>query len=170
MMTFPNLLSFLRIPLAFLFLQQNVYLRAAALFAAMATDFFDGYLARRYNMCSRVGTTLDPMTDKFFVIFALTILFFEGQINAIEVTSMLCRDFAVILFGLYLIISRTWDNYQFRAIWCGKITTALQLLVLLALTFQIPIPSETYSVFIVLGIFALGELYLFNQTIRSTLK
>lgn len=163
MITFPNFLSFLRLPLALFFLQPNHYLRGFALFAAMATDFLDGYLARRYNMCSRVGTTLDPMTDKFFVIFALSTLYIEGHITLLQAASMLCRDLAVILFGLYLIVSHTWDNYQFRAIWCGKITTTLQLLVLLALTFQAPFPEETYGIFIVLGLLALGELSLFNK-------
>lgn len=163
MMTLPNILSLLRIPLAFLFLQESVAVRAFALLAAMATDFFDGFLARRYNMCSRVGTTLDPMTDKFFVIFVLAIFHAEGQISFIQAGCMLCRDVAVILFGLYLIVSRTWDNYQFRAIWCGKITTALQLLVLLSLTFHVPLPTSTYFIFIFLGICALGELALFNK-------
>lgn len=168
MMTLPNFLSLLRLPLAFLFLNQNLSFRALALVGAMLTDFFDGYLARRYNMSSRVGTTLDPMTDKFFVIFVLVILFQEGQITLVNALSMLCRDVAVIIFGLYLIISRTWDNYQFRAIWCGKITTALQLFVLLALTFQIYLPENIYFLFIVLGVAALGELYLFTQKLKTS--
>lgn len=164
MMTLPNFLSLLRLPLAFLFLSQNLSLRAFALMGAMLTDFFDGYLARKYNMSSRVGTTLDPMTDKFFVIFVLIVLFSEDQITLMNVLSMLCRDVAVFLFGLYLILSRTWDNYRFKAIWCGKITTTLQLFVLLALTFHVVLPESIYSLFILLGIAALGELYLYNNT------
>ena len=163
MLTLPNFLSFLRLPLAFLFLKQELFLRAIALIGAMLTDFLDGFLARRYNMYSRVGTTLDPMADKFFVLFALMVLFQEGQITLFQAFCMLCRDLAVFLFGLYLIVSRTWDNYAFRAIWCGKITTTLQLFVLLALTFHWSLPEGTYTLFIILGIAALGDLYLFNR-------
>lgn len=159
-MTFPNLLSFLRIPLALVFLQGDVSLRVAAILGAMLTDFLDGFLARRYQMCSRVGTTLDPMSDKFFVLLAITILFQEGQLTWIAAISMLCRDFAVTLFGLYLILTRQWDNYRFRAIWCGKITTTLQLGVMLALTLHFPVPNGVYAIFILLGILALGELYI----------
>lgn len=164
MITLPNFLSFLRIPLAFLFLEQELFFRVLALVGATITDFLDGFLARRYNMSSRVGTTLDPMTDKFFVIFALTVLFQEGQITLVNALSMLCRDLAVFIFGLYLILSRTWDNYQFRAIWCGKVATTLQLLVLLALTLNWPLPEGVYALFIFLGIAALGELYLSKQS------
>lgn len=163
MMTFPNFLSFLRIPLAFAFLQTNVTFRLLAILAAMITDFLDGFLARRYNMCSRVGTTLDPMSDKFFVFFAIAILFHEGELTLFSSLSMLCRDFAVIIFGLYLILTRQWDNYRFRAIWCGKIATALQLSVILALTLHYPVNEKVYSFFVLLGILALGELYLADR-------
>lgn len=162
MLTFPNFLSFLRIPLAFLFLLPDLYARSFALLGAMTTDFLDGYLARKYNMCSRVGTTFDPMTDKFFVIFALSILYSEMKISLLDISLMLSRDAAVVIFGFYLILSRTWDNYRFRAIWCGKISTTLQLIVLFALTYDIPLPETTYVLFAILGIFALGELYFFS--------
>lgn len=156
--TLPNFLSLIRIPLAFAFLHPSTTWRLFALLAAACSDFFDGYLARRYKMCSRIGTTLDPITDKFFVLFVLSIFYSEGLITLFEATSMLCRDLAVIVFGFYLILSRHWNNYAFRAIWCGKITTTLQLLVLFALTYHIPLPEFTYTLFIVLGLLALGEL------------
>ena len=160
MTTLPNFLSLLRIPLAFAFLQNNLILRALAILAAMATDFFDGFLARRYKSQSRIGTTLDPLTDKFFVLFALASFLYEGNISPIQVICMLSRDIALFLFGSYLLFSCKWKHYEFQAIWCGKITTTLQLFVLLGLTFHLPIPFFLYLAFIVLGIFSLGELYL----------
>lgn len=161
MMTLPNFLSFLRIPLAFLFLEQDVYVRAFALLAAMATDFFDGFLARRYRSSSQVGATLDPITDKFFVTFVLAIFLFEGKLNLPEAAAMLSRDIAVFLFGFYLIFTRSWDTYKFHSIWCGKITTTLQLFVLFALTFNQTLPAPTFSIFILLGVLSFAELYLF---------
>lgn len=167
MITFPNFLSFLRIPLALAFLQPHVEWRILAILGSMLTDFMDGFLARRYNMCSRVGTTLDPMSDKFFVFAAIAVLISEGQLTWIAAMSMICRDFAVILFGLYLILTRQWDNYRFRAIWCGKIATTLQLGVLLSLTMHYPVPNGIYTCFVVLGLLALGELYLKPSTYKS---
>lgn len=161
MMTLPNLLSFLRIPLAFLFLEQDTYIRAFALLAAMATDFFDGFLARRYNLSSSLGATLDPITDKFFVTFVLAIFLIEGKLSFAGAASMLARDVAVFLFGVYLLVTRSWDSYKFHSIWCGKITTTLQLLSLFALTFNQPLPTPTFAIFTLLGVFSFLELYLF---------
>ena len=161
MMTLPNFLSFLRIPLAFLFLEQDTSVRAFALLAAMASDFFDGFLARRYQSSSSVGATLDPITDKFFVTFVLAIFLIEGKLNLVGVVAMLSRDIAVLLFGVYLLLTRQLGSYQFHSIWCGKISTTLQLLVLFALTFNQTLPNLTYPIFILLGILSFFELYLF---------
>lgn len=161
MMTIPNFLSFLRIPLAFLFLVQDPYVRAFALLGAMATDFFDGFLARRFRSSSQVGATLDPITDKFFVIFVLAVFLIEGKLNFAGATAMLSRDIAVFLFGFYLLATRSWDTYKFHSIWCGKITTTLQLLALFALTFNQTLPSATFPIFILLGVLSFAELYLF---------
>lgn len=158
--TLPNFISFLRLPLAFVFLNESPTLRAAALILAMLTDCLDGFLARRYQISSRFGTFLDPFSDKFFVIFILSIFIKENRIEVWQAVTMLCRDFAVILFGFYLTWRKTLSKYQFRSIWCGKITTTLQFCILLGLIFNVHFPSLVFVSFIVLGIAALGELYL----------
>lgn len=160
----PNLLSLLRVPLALVFLQENVLLRCLALFLALLTDIFDGYLARRYGLISRLGTILDPLTDKFFVFFVLAVFIAEQKLTVWDATAMLCRDFAVILFGCYLLITSTFEKYQFRAIWCGKITTFFQLLVLFCLASGFIVPSLFYIFFVILGFFALIELYFTRRS------
>jgi len=161
----PNLLSFLRLPMAILFLVPNIPFRLLIVSTAAATDFLDGYIARRYNLTTRFGTVLDPITDKTFVLVALTLFYMENRISMLEIGAMLCRDFAVCLFGSYLILSGQFTRYQFRSIWCGKITTTLQFLVLFILTLQTAIPFPFYGLFILLGVAALGELYMTNKTI-----
>ena len=59
-LTIPNLISLLRIPLAILFLKGGVLVRAVAIILAMLSDGLDGYYARRYSQCSKIGTLLDP--------------------------------------------------------------------------------------------------------------
>lgn len=164
MLTIPNLLSFLRFPLAFLFLYDNPFTRAITICLAAATDFLDGYIARNYQTSSRIGTVLDPIADKFFVMTALFALFNSGQITTWEISMVLCRDFSVILFGIYLVLSKNFGKYHFRSIWSGKLSTTCQLVLLILLTFQIPIPLEVYSIFVILGISALVELYLSDHT------
>lgn len=156
----PNLITLLRLPLALLFLQDNSLYRAIALLLAMASDALDGFIARRYGGTSRIGTLLDPVMDKLFVLFVLSVVFTEGRLTLSEAATMLCRDFAVILFGCYLAIKGRLSTYRFRAIWCGKITTMCQFSVLLGLTLDFKFPSYVYTSFIILGFFALCELYL----------
>lgn len=158
MLSLSNSLSFLRAPLAFLFLIENTTLRIVAIILAMFTDSIDGYLARRRQSVTRFGAILDPAMDKFFVLFALFIFYCEGRIQLWEGCAMISRDFSLCLFGLYLSLSGYWEKYQFTAIRWGKVTTALQFLVLIALTFGITFPSYFYGVFILFGVLAFIEL------------
>lgn len=167
MLTIPNFISLLRLPLALMFLQEHVVYRVAALCLAMASDILDGYLARKYKTTSRLGTLLDPLTDKLFVMIALGVLFTENRIQIWEAATMLCRDFAVIIFGFYLAWRGALKTYKFQAIICGKITTFIQFSVLLALTLQIPFSPIVYSTFILLGILALGELYFSHKKLKA---
>jgi phosphatidylglycerophosphate synthase len=48
------------------------YLLALILFfLAGITDYFDGYLARKYNAVSQLGEILDPIADKILILFVL---------------------------------------------------------------------------------------------------
>jgi CDP-diacylglycerol---glycerol-3-phosphate 3-phosphatidyltransferase len=158
-----NFLSLMRGPLALLFIIDNVFYRSIIILLAMITDSLDGYLARRYRMTSQVGAFLDPLMDKLFVFIVLGIFIQEGRLQVWQALSLISRDFAVILFGFYLALKGVWSNFRFRSIWSGKITTALQFFMLLALTFHFPISPYFFSCFILLAISALLELYLTEQ-------
>lgn len=163
--TLSNFLSFVRGPIALLFIFDNVFYRSFAILVALATDCLDGYLARRYRMTSQIGAFLDPLMDKFFVSFAVSMLLFEGNLKLWEALALISRDFAVLLFGLYIALRGTWANFQFRSIWSGKITTTMQFFVLLGLTFHLAMPLYIFWCFIALGILALFELYFIEQQI-----
>lgn len=164
MLNISNSLSLLRAPLAFLFLLENSSLRLIAILLAMLTDSIDGYLARRYKSASRFGAVLDPAMDKFFVVFALGVFLFEGKLQVWEACAMLSRDFALCLFGLYLAVSGYWQSYEFKAIRWGKITTALQFIVLIGLTFHFTFPWYLYATFILFGVLAFIELLQFKKS------
>jgi len=40
-------------------------------FIASITDYFDGYMARKYNHVSEIGEILDPIADKILIVFLL---------------------------------------------------------------------------------------------------
>lgn len=156
--TLPNIISFSRIPLALLFLQENPTWRLFALILAMLSDGLDGYLARSQSLSSKFGALLDPFADKFFVIFAAVILINEDKLFLWQAIALACRDISVLLFGLYLIANNRLINYQFRSIWCGKITTLMQFFVLISLTLNVRVPSPLYIMFVLLGLLSLVEL------------
>ena len=97
MTTFINLLTFSRIFLAaiifLLLMSPDGYLLAFILFfLAGITDYFDGYLARKYNAVSQLGDILDPIADKILILFVLFGLainlssYLIGFIGAIVIT------------------------------------------------------------------------------------
>lgn len=163
MITLSNSLSFIRAPLAFLFLLENPTCRLLAIVLAMLTDSIDGYLARRSHSTSRFGAILDPAMDKFFVFFALSIFYYEGRIGPLKVCAMLSRDFFVLLYGLFMVVCRRWRSIEFRAIRWGKATTALQFLILIGLVFRVDWHWSFFAVFILMGILAFIELLQLNN-------
>ena len=76
MAIFINLLTISRMALgAFIFIlltRTEMYWIAFILFfIASITDYFDGYLARKYNHVSQIGEILDPIADKILIVFLL---------------------------------------------------------------------------------------------------
>ena len=97
MTTFINILTFSRILLAalifLLLMSPDRYLLSLILFfVAGITDYFDGYLARKYNAISQLGEILDPIADKILILFVLFGLainlssYLVGFIGAIIIT------------------------------------------------------------------------------------
>ncbi len=159
MITASNSLSFIRAPLAFLFLQDNSTLRIVAILLAMFTDSIDGYIARRNQSDSRFGAILDPAMDKFFVYFALAALFLEGKLAPWEVAAMLSRDAFLCLYGFIMLTTGRWKTIVFRAIRWGKITTALQFIVLIGIVLGASFPWVVFASFAVMGWLAFLELF-----------
>ena len=68
-----NLLTFARIIVAviifgMLALKDYYILALILFFIAGLTDYFDGFLARKYNSASQIGEILDPLADKILII------------------------------------------------------------------------------------------------------
>ena len=81
-MNLPNKLTMLRLILIPFFITAfylgfftGHYIIALGIFAiASITDFFDGYIARKYNMVTDLGKFLDPIADKVLVLSGLIVL------------------------------------------------------------------------------------------------
>ena len=98
----PNVLSLLRcaaIPVLMWLFCQDPYMHNTVfgLFAVTClTDFFDGYLARKWNATSAFGAFLDPVADKLMVAAALVLLAGRfGRVVAVPAAIILVREVAV---------------------------------------------------------------------------
>jgi CDP-diacylglycerol--glycerol-3-phosphate 3-phosphatidyltransferase len=135
-MNWANRLTVLRIILIVPFVYFMLYgyfLVALIIFAvASITDFFDGYIARKYNMITDLGKFLDPLADKILVISALICLL--PLIPAWTVVVIVAREFIVTGFRLAVVEK---DNKAVIAadIW-GKIKTAFTMLAVCAVLFM----------------------------------
>ncbi|WP_050465457.1 CDP-diacylglycerol--glycerol-3-phosphate 3-phosphatidyltransferase [Herbaspirillum autotrophicum] len=62
---------------------------------AAATDWFDGFLARRWNQTSAFGAFLDPVADKLMVTGALLVLVHLGRVHPIIAFIIIGREIAI---------------------------------------------------------------------------
>jgi CDP-diacylglycerol--glycerol-3-phosphate 3-phosphatidyltransferase len=111
-LTVPNQLTILRIILTpiflYFFLQNTVEYKLIGtiifLFAA-ATDWYDGYVARKFNVITRWGQFMDPLADKILISAALCVFAYLGYIYWWMVIVIVVRDFFITflrLFALHL--------------------------------------------------------------------
>ena len=128
----PNLLSIFRmiafLPVIILF-SSEYYLSSFFVFTAAAwSDFLDGFLARRYNITSNLGSLLDLLADKVLVSSILIFLvFYTGNIFLlILATIIILREISISSLRLFLVSNRveisniTPDKF-------GKLKTFLQM-------------------------------------------
>jgi len=91
------------------------------------TDYFDGYLARKFNAVSVLGEILDPISDKItiiFLLFALTI-----ELNSIFIAfvgaTMIARD--IWVNGMRELNARLSHSDRTKVTFLAKIKTAIQM-------------------------------------------
>jgi cardiolipin synthase len=102
----PILLTWLRvalIPLVVLLILPSTWIRQAdgnlaatiVFIVAAITDWFDGFLARRWNQTSAFGAFLDPVADKLMVAGALLVLVQLDRVNATIAFVIIGREIAI---------------------------------------------------------------------------
>lgn len=107
---------------------------AAIIFAlASATDYLDGYLARKWKVVSNFGKFADPMADKILVMTAFIMLVELGFAPAWVVSIIICRELAVT--GLRLLLVENGGTVLAAAM-PGKIKTFSQMFAVIFLLFH----------------------------------
>lgn len=124
---------------------------AAIVFAlAAATDGLDGFVARRLDLVSGLGKTLDPIADKLLVGTALIPLAIDGRIPWWAVGIILGREVAVL--ALRIGLART--GRALPASPLAKAKTALEMAAVLLATLRPP--GDDWALAVVGGAVALA--------------
>lgn len=132
-MTLPNQLTILRIILTpiflYLFLSKDPFLIQISLiifFVAALTDWYDGWLARKFNYITDWGKFWDPLADKILTSTAFLGFVFVGFLELWMVGLIIFRDLIVTLLRVYA------ENrgYNFVTSYYAKWKTVLQMVFL----------------------------------------
>ncbi|HEY8609397.1 MAG TPA: CDP-diacylglycerol--glycerol-3-phosphate 3-phosphatidyltransferase [Noviherbaspirillum sp.] len=91
----PLVVGVFYLPDAWMSLPAKAIASTAIFVVAAVTDWFDGFLARRWNETSAFGAFLDPVADKLMVAGALLVLVEFTQINAVIAFIIIGREIAI---------------------------------------------------------------------------
>ena len=151
-MNIPNLLSLFRLALvpvfAIVFFQPWPHARyvAVGIYAlAFLTDIADGYIARRFNMVTRLGCILDPLADKLMTFTVIVCITVAGIIPVWAVVIFFIKEAAMGL-GAVSMLGKIDDVIPSN--WLGKSSTFVFFVVCAALVLFPSIPETWATVMI----------------------
>ncbi len=133
-LTIPNLLSIIRLLVVPLFISLLIYqdngLALVVFLGASLTDAADGYIAKRWNQRSYLGSILDPIADKAILDGAFITLSLKGMIPPWLSVVVVSRD-AIIIGGVIVKAVFFDGRPDIKPSTLGKLTTFLQFVTIL---------------------------------------
>ncbi len=125
----PNAITLSRIalvPALILALKSRHFGTALAIFlTAGVSDALDGFLAKRFNMTSRLGAILDPAADKILLVSAYVMLTILQYIPFWLMLGVAFRDLLIV--GGYLVYASLYGPVTMRPSYLSKVNTLMQI-------------------------------------------
>jgi cardiolipin synthase len=149
----PNIITIFRIgivPAVVVSLLYEQFLLALILFTvAGISDGLDGYIAKRFNFISRLGSILDPLADKLLLMCTYVTLGWKGLLPLWLVLLVIGRDFVIMLGGLAY--HRVIGAYEMKPSWISKGNTFFQIVLGVSIVLAasgITLPEWSFNVLI----------------------
>jgi cardiolipin synthase len=164
-MNIANFLSFFRLisPVFIILCHQKgfVLLTLSICFVAVISDFLDGYLARKFDLCTSFGALIDPVADKVFEMSMLSYCFYLDKISGFYLAIFLLRNSAQLST---IPILMWWRKIEFRVMphfiaKCGSAVPSILILLIFVLENQ-RFMGGSSLVFVLTSISALVEIYM----------
>ncbi|MBU1986686.1 MAG: CDP-alcohol phosphatidyltransferase family protein [Proteobacteria bacterium] len=164
----PNILSTLRLGLACLFPFCPEELWVWLILGSGASDFLDGWCARRWKVSSWQGGLLDAVADKMFMFAALTTVAMTGKFPIWWILAVIARDLTVGIAAAYAATIQSWASFrEMGARWSGKLATAGQFLLLLTVVLFPGMAPVALFISVSCSVFAAGDYgLLFYQALH----
>lgn len=143
----PNILCYVRFLLIPVFVilyikaeDPKEYLLAASIvFVSGLTDFFDGFIARRFNMITELGKLIDPMADKLTQAALLFVLLVKFRWMFLLLILFVMMQIFMLIAGIVMFRKGRKLN---GAKWFGKVSTTVFYAVMLVL---VAVPKLQFS-------------------------
>jgi len=161
MWNLPNILTLLRIALIPIFIAifylpwEWRYVASASIFGvAAATDWLDGYLARKLNQFTPFGAFLDPVADKLIVAAALVLLLQAHATVIFALPALVIISREIVISALREWMAELGKRTSVAVSYIGKVKTALQMI---AITVLLAVDPVAHPVWDQVGV---GLLYI----------
>ena len=176
MIYIPNLLTLARIglvPWLVVLLQKQQFTLSLIVFIiAGLTDALDGFIAKRFNAQTYLGSLLDPLADKGLLVSSYIMLSVMELVPFWLMVTVVFRD--VIIVGGYLLMVLFFGSVKMQPLKISKLNTCAQIsyivLVLAALSAQydLGIVQAVFSYMVLLTTVISGLVYVYIWSIRAT--
>lgn len=169
----PNMLTAIRIGLvplmiySYLYVPRNGGTIAFSIFIFSAiTDIMDGYIARKYNMITKIGTVLDPLADKLMLISVLSIFSLNNKISFWILVIMALKELFMILGAYFLFYNK---EVVIPANVYGKVSTAMFYISGFAIMLDLSIGTLFMNIFVILNLISLFIYFYRFVSIKGTI-
>mgnify|MGYP001128621313 CR=1 FL=1 len=134
-----------------------LYLALIVFAIAVISDALDGYLARKLNQISRIGSFLDPIADKTLLLSAtITLTYIDcGKLIPIFYTTLILSRELIQISGA-IAIGAILGDIKVKHHWTGKLSTFMQVILIYS---AFIISSES----IMLYLSIIGGLFTFSS-------
>ena len=175
MIYIPNILTLIRIGLVPVFLvllqDQQFFWSLYVFLVAGISDGLDGFIAKRFNAQTKLGTLLDPLADKALLVSAYIMLSVMQLIPFWLMVVVVFRDLVIV--GGYLLFVLFFSTVKMAPIRVSKLNTFLQIVfilcVLVSLSWKLDITMMlnilSYAV-LVTGVMS-GFIYVWVWSIKA---
>jgi len=171
----PNIISLFRMvlvaPIVYLLLIERYQFALLLIVVAGMSDALDGFLAKRYNWSSQLGSFLDPLADKILLVCCFFVCVFIGLVPAWLFIMIVLRDVIVALGAL--LYHLTVEPFHGDPPFSSKLNTAFQIFYLVMLiasqgTIDVPLHWIVYAMYSVAVTTAISGLeYIWTWGLRA---